>query len=438
MATLYGNKANFRTQKVLVAARYGGTKLNINESTPPHDKSPFGITPTLVEGKKALWSAEAIAYEVCGEKLHGETKGHIAEVIQWMNTAETEFLPAVLGWVLPSVSFVQMEKKAIDGSKAELGKLLGLLNGFLLSRTFLVGERLSVADISLAFNLLPAYEHVLEPSVRKEYVNVNRWFNTIFGQPEVKEIVGEVKMCEKPAQFDAKKFKEFQASSPAPAAEHQGGEQHKGKKEKKEKGGGKEKEHKEEKPKKEKESKKNEAEEEAEEMDATEEALAAEPKAKDPFETIPKTTFDFDAFKRCYSNEDTATKAIPYLWEKWDPENCSMWYCEYKFPKELTIVFMSCNLINGMFQRLEKMRKYSFGSQILFGTDNNSTISGVWFWRGQDLAFKLSEDWQIDYESYEWKKLDPKNPKDKKMIEEYLLWEGDFDGKKFNQGKIYK
>jgi elongation factor 1-gamma len=28
---------------------------------------------------------------------------------------------------------------------------------------------------------------------------------------------------------------------------------------------------------------------------------------------------------------------------------------------------------------------------ILFGTDNNSTIGGVWFWRGQDLAFKVCE-----------------------------------------------
>jgi elongation factor 1 gamma, putative len=43
-----------------------------------------------------------------------------------------------------------------------------------------------------------------------------------------------------------------------------------------------------------------------------------------------------------------------------------------------------------MFQRLDRMRKHAFASMILFGEDNKSTISGVWVWRGQDLAFLVS------------------------------------------------
>lgn len=148
-------------------------------------------------------------------------------------------------------------------------------------------------------------------------------------------------------------------------------------------------------------------------MDEAEKALAEEPKKKDPFEQFPKGNWNFDEFKRVYSNEDTETKALPYFWEHFEPENYSIWYCEYKFPKELTLTFMSCNLIGGMFQRLDKMRKNAFGSMALFGENNNSTISGIWFWRGQELAFTLSPDWQIDYDSYEWKKLDPAIPRPK-------------------------
>lgn len=44
----------------------------------------------------------------------------------------------------------------------------------------------------------------------------------------------------------------------------------------------------------------------------------------------------------------------------------------------------------------------------------------------------------MDYESYEWKKLDPKDPATKKQVNEYLAWEGSFDGRTFNQGKIFK
>ena len=92
-----------------------------------------------------------------------------------------------------------------------------------------------------------------------------------------------------------------------------------------------------------------------------------------------------------------------------------------------------------MFQRLDKLRKNAFASCALFGENNDSTISGIWVWRGHDLAFELSEDWKIDYSSYEWKKLDPKDPETKKQVEQYFKWEGeDVKGRKFNQGKIFK
>lgn len=42
-----------------------------------------------------------------------------------------------------------------------------------------------------------------------------------------------------------------------------------------------------------------------------------------------------------------------------------------------------------MFQRLDKLRKNAFASVILFGTNNDSSISGIWVFRGQDLAFTV-------------------------------------------------
>lgn len=50
---------------------------------------------------------------------------------------------------------------------------------------------------------------------------------------------------------------------------------------------------------------------------------------------------------------------------------------------------MSCNLISGMYQRLDTMRKGAFASACIFGEDNNNTISGIWIWRGQDLVFTV-------------------------------------------------
>jgi len=95
--------------------------------------------------------------------------------------------------------------------------------------------------------------------------------------------------------------------------------------------------------------------------------------------------------------------------------------------------------MGGMFQRLEKLKKNAFASAMLFGENNNSSISSIWIFKGQQLAFDLNEDWQVDYNSYAWKKLDPSDAATKNMVNQYWKWEGeDAEGRKFNQGKIFK
>lgn len=65
--------------------------------------------------------------------------------------------------------------------------------------------------------------------------------------------------------------------------------------------------------------------------------MTAEPKNTNPFDTLPKGTFDLDDFKRFYSNEDES-KSIPYFWQKFDPDHYSIWLGEYKYNNELTKV----------------------------------------------------------------------------------------------------
>lgn len=46
---------------------------------------------------------------------------------------------------------------------------------------------------------------------------------------------------------------------------------------------------------------------------------------------------------------------------------------------------------------------------------------------------------QIDYESYEWKKLDPASEETKQLVQQYFSWSGaDRAGRPFNQGKTFK
>ncbi|CAH3974176.1 unnamed protein product [Pieris brassicae] len=418
---LYTYPENFRAYKALIAAQYSAADVKVspnfvfgetNKSQEFLKKFPAGKVPAYesADGKVLLTESNAIAYYVSNEALRGSDLKSQAAVYQWASWADSELLPASCAWVFPYLGIMQFNKQNVERAKSDLLAALKVLDDHLLTRTFLVTERVSLADIVVFCTLIHSFQHVLEPSLREPLVNVQRWFATLSHQPQVLAVVGPVSLCAAAPVYDPKKYQELT-------------------KDKKQEGGKKEKKEKKEQPKKEKEVK------EPEPLDELDE----KPKeSKDPFDAMPKGTFNMDDFKRCYSNEDEA-KSIPYFWEKFDPEHYSIWFAEYKYPEELAKVFMSCNLITGMFQRLDKMRKQAFASVCLFGTDNDSTISGVWVWRGQDLVFPLSPDWQIDYESYSWTKLDPKAPETERLVRDYFSWSGkDSEGRAFNQGKIFK
>jgi elongation factor 1-gamma len=433
---LYTYGGNWRALKVLIASAYSGVKVDLdskfvfgetNKTEAFRKKFPVGKVPAFEtkDGKTQLCESDAIAYFVADDAIRGKGEDERAKVLQWILFAQTELLPAVCGWLFPSLSIMPFNKDQVSRARAETERALASLNEYLALRTYLVGEGVTLADIAVFATLIDLYKNLMDGETKKEFVNVNRWFDTLLNQVKVQEALKkysyQFSYCTTPVKFDPAKLKEVTA---APA----GGTPASGKKDKK----------KEEKPKAAAPAKKEKEPEPQEEMDAAEAALAEEPKSKDPLDQLPKGTFNMDDFKRFYSNNDV-DKSVPYFWEKFDPENYSIWLGEYKYNNELAKVFMSCNLITGMFQRLDKMRKNAFASACLFGEDNNSTISGLWVWRGQELAFSLSPDWQVDYETYTWTKLDPKAPETKKMVQDYFSWEGtDKEGRKFNQGKIFK
>merc|ERR1711862_989920 len=376
-------------------------------------KFPLGKVPAF-EGSDGvlLTESNAIAYYVANDELRGGSDAAArAQVVQWMCMADNEILPAACTWVFPTMGIMQYNKIATERAKEDIKGALKTLNDHLLTRTFLVGERLSLADIAVACTMISLYTQVLDAEFRKPFVNVTRWFNTVVNQPNAKAVIGQVNLCTKMAEFDAKKFAEFSG---------------KGDNKKKEKA-----------PKQEAKKQPEKKKEEKKEEKPAEDEPKIEKKA-DPFEKMPKGTFDLEEWKRFYSNNDEP-ESVAWFWEHFDHENYSIWRGDYKYNDELTMVFMSCNLIGGMFQRLEKLKKNAFASCCLFGKDNDSSISGIWVFKGQELAFELSEDWQIDYASYDWKKLDSKSDECKAQVAQYWKWEGnDAQGRDFNQGKILK
>ncbi|KAI4131173.1 MAG: hypothetical protein LQ338_001378 [Usnochroma carphineum] len=413
---LYTYEGNPRSIAIRAVAKEN--KLDVElVKTVPHEGVPndylkinhLGRIPSFV-GADGYTLTECMAIAIYftsqNEKttLLGKTKQDYASIVRWMSFANTEILPAIAGWFRPCIGRDPYNKKNVEDSKKAAQAAVKVLEEHLWVNTFLVGERLSLADLFTAGIISRGFQYFYDKKWRAEHPNVTRWYETVYNQPIYSAVVGKLEFIDEAIrEIPPKKEKE-----------------------------------KEEKPKKE-QAKKEQPKPKAKEADEEEEEEEKPaPKPKHPLEALPKPNLAIDDWKRKYSNEETREVALPWFWENFNPEEYSLWKVDYKYNDELTQTFMSSNLITGFFTRLDASRKYLFGCASVYGVANDSVIQGAFMVRGQDAhpAFDVAPD--ID--SYEFTKLDP--GKDKEFVNDMWAWDKpvEVNGKPYEwaDGKIFK
>ena len=114
-----------------------------------------------------LFESSAIAYYVANEQLRGG-KDPLAQsqILQWLNFADSDILPAACTWVFPCLGIMQFNKNATERAKEDVKKAMTALNDQLLHHTYLVGERVTLADIVVACTMISLYQNVLDPEFR--------------------------------------------------------------------------------------------------------------------------------------------------------------------------------------------------------------------------------------------------------------------------------
>mmetsp|Transcript_20987 Transcript_20987/g.30240 ORF Transcript_20987/g.30240 Transcript_20987/m.30240 type:complete len:104 (+) Transcript_20987:481-792(+) len=88
-------------------------------------------------------------------------------------------------------------KDAYEKAKIDLAAGLAKLDAHLLDHTYLVGDRITLADIVVASTLIYPMKLLCDKAYLKPYVNAVRWFRTCVSQPEFVAVIGEVTMCKK-------------------------------------------------------------------------------------------------------------------------------------------------------------------------------------------------------------------------------------------------
>ncbi|KAF8932007.1 hypothetical protein EDD21DRAFT_388048 [Dissophora ornata] len=417
VGTIFSYPQNPRVFKALVVAKYNGLEVTVDDkfvmgttNKTPEWMEKFGASQVpAFEGTDGTIIIEsgAIAYYLAHLKgdstLIGRSNSEEAHIQQWVQFVDCSVVTSLGNWLYPMLGYIPYNKVNETQAIERLKVQLATLDRHLTKKTYLVGERVTLADISAAASLIHGFKLLFDAEFRKSFPAVTRWYTTIANQANFKAIAGECTLCETAMKFTPPK-KETKEKKP-----------------------------KEEKPKEEKKPKAKEPEAEAEAEESFEDA----PKPKSKLDLLPAAKMPLDEWKRQYSNNETPA-AMKWLWENIDlTADYSIWKVDYKYNDELTKLYMSNNLAGGLMNRLERARKYAFGCLVVAGEDNSNFITGYFIVRGnaEEMIEEVTD--AADYESYNWVKVNVDDA-EKLKINQVFAWEGSVEGKPIMDGKVFK
>lgn len=389
--TLYTYANSYRANKALVAAAYGNVKINVpsdfqfgvtNKTEKFLKLNPLGKVPTLETPEGGLYESNAIARYVARlaptANLFGKSVYEASQVDQWIDWCALELETPRGQWIYPAQGFFPFDQAGYEKGKAAVTKAMDHLNNHLNTRTFLVGEAVTVADIVIVNALVDCYSMIFSPEFIAPFVNVNRWFNTCVNQPQFAGVIGKVTFA---------KAETFAKGNPLA-------------------------------PKEEKKV----------DTAALEAAIAAEEaekkKQKSALDLLPPSKFILDAIKRqTFSKKPINEEVFATLTADWEPEGWSFWHCGYKYNDENKVDYMVSNMVSGFIQRSDAVRKYAMGVMVVTTEVEDQppfNVSGAWFFRGPTVPAEMMSE-NPDAEYFEWTKVDFPSAEGEAMLKELFL-----------------
>jgi elongation factor 1-gamma len=438
---IYSYPDNFRVWKTQIAAAYNHIdievvtdfKFGVDNKTPEFlRKNPLGKVPVLETPQGSIFESNAIARYVARIRndtdLYGSSFFESSQVDQWVDAVANELEPALTVLYYYTNKIYNISEEQHGEALKDIEKFLNILNNYLLTRTYLVGNKITLADIVVTSSLVNIYRQTFGKTITSQFINLNRWFLTCVNQPNFAKVLGPVAAGEAPAASAAPASSKAAPSSPKAAPSSPKG---KGKEKGKDKP-------KEDKPKEAAKAKSPKA------TPASQPAFDDEEdkpkKEKNVLDSLPPTKMILDAVKKnffdCRKNQ--VDFFAPFWNNTFDADGYCIYYADYKYNDENNVYFMTCNLVTGYIQRLEELRKYAFGVLNVTGVDEDTkpfNVNGVFIFRGPKPPTEMLECPDTEY--YTLTPLDHKNNADRALIQEAFLADS-FKGHAILERKYFK
>ena len=201
MLKIWGRSTSANVQKVLwmvdeiglayeridAGGRFGGLDTPAYRALNPNSR-----VPTIEDGGAVVWESNAILRYLAARYSEGDLwdrdPGARAQVDQWMDWMQTTLAPDYYGlfWAAVRTPPERRNLAAIKQHARELGEHYRLLDSLLAGRAFLLGDRLSLADIAIGVTLYRYHEMDVE---RPALANFAAWYARLGQRPAFRKNV---------------------------------------------------------------------------------------------------------------------------------------------------------------------------------------------------------------------------------------------------------
>ena len=339
-------------------------------------KSPTGTFPFLETTEGILSESRAIENYLALKhrpELLGENDYEKAQVRQWSDFAIFEIGYCAKEIVYPIFGWKNYCKESADKANNRLKEFMRTLDAHLKDKDFVMGSRLTLADVTLFRELKYFFQLVFPKGLRdKVFPNATKWFQRMAETEEVKKVYGKILLCNQPLKPFIKEEK--QEKKP------------------------------EKKPEKHDDTKKEEP--------------PKEKKKVNPLDELPPSKLELESFKRAFLNNKDKEDAMNKFWEIYDPEGYSLWWVEYQnLPSECKILYRTSNSKGMFLQKCDAVRRYAFAVHGVYGVENDYKVRGMWMFRGKEIPQEMKDNDLYEYLTF--RRIDINNPQDKQLVHDY-------------------
>jgi glutathione S-transferase len=198
---IFGNPVSTCTRKVLMTAYETQTPFELvvvdftkgeHKQAPHVARQPFGQVPALEDDGFELFESRAMARYIdakSGGSLTPKDLQGRALMEQWISIETSNFTPHAMKFIYHSVFKREQTPEVLKAAGGALDTAYGVMERTLTQSPFLVGDKLTLADICFA----PYVEYLaLSPAAAKltEHPRVAAWWAKVSERPTWRKVAG--------------------------------------------------------------------------------------------------------------------------------------------------------------------------------------------------------------------------------------------------------